>query len=106
MLPPRTALVICISRAKNGKHKTRPGDLVLGRQLKGEFHHQANLTEADVLEIRSLRPEVRLIDLAKRFGVSKTIISDAAVGKTGTHQPGAFPRGEAKPGPRPKVPAA
>jgi len=94
-----------ISRIKNGKFKTRPREPILGHGQRGERHHEAKLTEADVLEIRSLRPAVTLVELAARFGVSTTNISDAANGKTWKHPPGARPVGEARPGPRSSAPA-
>lgn len=46
-----------------------------GRTTKGEAHHSAKLTEAQVLEIYAEKGKTTLLDLATKYSVSKTIIS-------------------------------
>ncbi len=53
------------------------------RQLLGERHHQAKLTESDVEEIRSSSDTG--ISLAKRFKVSMQVISNVRRRKTWRH---------------------
>lgn len=55
---------------KNNIHdKFRHGTMPLG-----ERHHKSKLTESNVIEIRSLIGKVRVMELARRFGVSKSTI--------------------------------
>lgn len=50
---------------------------------RGEQHHAARLTEAQILEARTLRETgVRLVDLAKRYDVSISTIARALRGET------------------------
>lgn len=53
-----------------------------GTSLRGERNSNTPLTEANVLEIRSLRGAVKQSDLAKRFGVSRNTIQNIQNGRT------------------------
>lgn len=56
-----------------------------GRHAFGEQHGHAKLTDDQVMEIR--RSSERQIDLARRFGVSKTTICNIRAGRLYTHLP-------------------
>lgn len=56
-----------------------------GTMLVGEAHHQAKLTEREVLEIRSLRGAVSRRELAKRFGVKRATVDNIIDGATWRH---------------------
>lgn len=58
-----------------------------GRSLIGENHHQAFLTEKDIMEIRRLRNEenIPFYKIGKMFKVSKTNIMDICKYKTWKH---------------------
>lgn len=56
-----------------------------GTALIGERHHQARLTEAQVLEIRSLRGEVSRKALASKYGVGRATIDNIVDRATWTH---------------------
>lgn len=58
-----------------------------GRDLSGERHHKAVLTEADVLEIRASSLPLKLMSL--RYGVAVSTISAAKTGATWRHVAGA-----------------
>jgi len=53
-----------------------------GTDTRGERNNKARLTERDVLEIRRDYKTVRSTDLAKRYGVAESTISEAAKGRT------------------------
>lgn len=58
------------------------------RQLHGEAHLRAKLTEADVLEIRAgYRHGLGYIGLAKEYGVGKTTIEAIITRRTWKHLP-------------------
>lgn len=56
-----------------------------GNTAAGEGHGRAKLTEAKVLEIRSMRGVVTQKELARRFGVSKTSICFIQSGRNWPH---------------------
>ena len=67
-----------------GTHQDNMDDMLAkGRKafLPGESSPRSKLTEADVVVIRSLRGHVSQRILAKRFGVSKTAIRLAQIGR-------------------------
>lgn len=49
--------------------------LIHGTDHRGEKHHQAKLTESDVLEIRTLLDEETISQVARRYGVHIATIS-------------------------------
>jgi hypothetical protein len=58
---------------------------------RGEEHHSASLTEADVIEIRSLaRHGVSDACLAEKYGVGISTIGQARSGTTWSHLPNAY----------------
>jgi hypothetical protein len=74
-----------VSRLENAEHAVRMGGYsnrpnrrwsgVLPPQAHGESHASSKLTDAQVLEIRSLRGQLTNKLIAKRFGVSPALIS-------------------------------
>lgn len=57
-----------------------------GRTCRGERHHSARLSPADVMEIRRMKSlGLRTADLARRFGVDWGTIARAARGETWSH---------------------
>ena len=65
--------------------------LIHGTRVYGEKHKHAKLTEADVIEIRRLRPGVPLKELATRYGVAISAISRIANGVRWGHIIGGTP---------------
>ncbi len=57
------------------------------RQARGEGNAEAKLTEAQVREIRAIGYSQRLIDTARRFGISKTQTSRILRKETWKHIP-------------------
>lgn len=55
-----------------------------GRMPRGERNYQAKLTEAQVIQIRSMK-EVTLQEMAGRFGVNQTTIYNVRSGKAWKH---------------------
>jgi hypothetical protein len=53
------------------------------KRYKGEHHHSAKLTAAEVLEIRAHRQSYS--QLSKRFGISKTAVARIIDGRTWKH---------------------
>ena len=71
------------SRSENIKHAYATS---LMKPLKGESSGMSKLTDAEVLMIRELRScGIFLQELADRFGVSKSVISNISRYKTWTH---------------------
>ena len=66
---------------ENDQDKRQKGREYVLEVMKGEAHPHAVLTEAEVLEIRSLRGKVRQVDLAVRYGVHHSHISRVQRGK-------------------------
>ena len=58
-----------------------------GRQARGERRPNAKLTDADVMEIRSLEGTISRRALAERFGVTGFAVGAAARGVTWRHLP-------------------
>jgi hypothetical protein len=59
-----------------------------GRQERGETHHAAKLTAADVVEIRSSRAQgTRVNELAAKYGVDRGAIQAVVSRKTWAHVP-------------------
>ena len=56
-------------------------------ERKGEANGRAKLTQEQVQEIRALRGKLSGVDLAQRYGVGPTIISDIQRGKKWQHVP-------------------
>lgn len=72
------------SRSENEKHAFRTGL----KATRGSQNSNAKLTAAAVLEIRDLAKQsskLRLIDIAKRYGVSPATIKSIITNKTWTH---------------------
>jgi len=61
-----------------------------GRSAKGETHSQSKLTNQDVADIIN-KPNATQDSLAKRFGVSCSVISLIRRGKLWTHIQGSSP---------------
>lgn len=59
-----------------------------GTRLRGESHPAAKLTEELVLEIRSLPLSISHTQLARRYGVNASTISEIRSGKIWAHVPG------------------
>ncbi|MFF0498524.1 HNH endonuclease signature motif containing protein [Nocardia aobensis] len=61
-----------------------------GRQLKGCDHHQAKLTESDVISARNEYYVGRIsqAQLARRYGVNSATMRSAILGLTWKHLPG------------------
>lgn len=55
------------------------------RKVRGEDHHSARFTAAQVLEIRALHPTAGTIVLARRYGVSTTTIKNIVRRKVWRH---------------------
>lgn len=68
-----------VTHQQNHLHRTR----VLGRGPIGETHHKAKLTTDDVKEIRQSKALGK--ELAQRYGVSQTVISNIRLGKSWIH---------------------
>jgi hypothetical protein len=82
----------CVNPAhlRAGTHRENMGDKVArGRVRAGAAHGRAVLTEADVYEIRRLRADrsATCRELAERYGVSMTQISNIARGLSWRHLP-------------------
>ena len=56
-----------------------------GRQLQGTRHHQAKLTEDDVREIRALRRSLTLKEIARRFNITESSVSNIVRHQTWRH---------------------
>lgn len=63
------------------------GCIVSADDRRGESHPRTTLTEADVLAIRAAWPGVRQVDLALRYGVRQTTISNILRRVTWGHVP-------------------
>lgn len=59
--------------------------LVHGTRSRGEKHGAAKLTEADVVQIRSMRGTRSLREIATQFGVSRSAVSLIHLGKNWGH---------------------
>jgi hypothetical protein len=70
-----------LSASDNLRHAWATG-LNCGR---GETHHNAILTESDVMEIRKERNNQTLDELSDRFRVDRTAISSIQIGKSWAH---------------------
>jgi len=70
-----------------GSHKQNMKEMVeANRQCKGSIHHNAKLMENDVVEIKKMLKNNKLgIDIAKKFNVSSTIISNIRLNKIWKH---------------------
>jgi hypothetical protein len=79
--------------SENQRHAFRTG-LRSGLDRQGEKHPMAKLTEEIVLAARAeyASSDVRIKDLAQRYGVSIAGMQDAVKGKTWSHLPGAVQR--------------
>lgn len=71
-----------VTAKENMAHAAANG---LRPSLAGEQHPRARLTEAQVIEIIQLRGKVRQVDLAARFGVSKSLIGEIHRGRVWRH---------------------
>jgi hypothetical protein len=59
---------------------------IKGRGIKGEQHKLSKLTENDVVSIKEmLRNNIRVIDIAKKYGMSKCRISQIKCGTAWRH---------------------
>lgn len=56
-----------------------------GTLLMGERHHQAKLTQKQVLEIRSLHMKKPLRRIAEKYGVGRATVENIIYGVTWTH---------------------
>lgn len=73
-----------VGNLRYATHAENAADMVKhGTQAKGEMHGHAKLTEPDVLEIKRLLREGRLMsrEIAERYGVSATAIAQIKRGK-------------------------
>lgn len=76
-------------KVSKGRHNTRPGCLAMlavRRIHRGQNNHACKLTEAEALEAKNCpRKRGLATALAKRLGVSLTVICDIRDGKRWTH---------------------
>lgn len=71
-----------VTQAVNVSHRKRDGT-----EQVGEEHKLAKLSEAQAVEIISLRGLVKINDIAARYGVSKGQVSSIQTGRTWKHLP-------------------
>ena len=63
----------CLTNLCWGTRKENGEDMAMHGSQKGEKHHAAKLTEADIIEIRQTKGST-LLELSRRYGVGKTAI--------------------------------
>jgi hypothetical protein len=67
--------------ADNGADSMAKGRAFVPTPLRGSDHHSSKLKAVQVRRIRALRGVVRGVDLARRYGVTKSSISRIQLGK-------------------------
>lgn len=76
-----------VTDQQNKQHAKRLG-LVRYRPVRGEEHGNARVTAADVFEMRRLRGlGMKYVDIAQRFGLTPSAVSDNIRGKRWRHLP-------------------
>lgn len=79
-----------VTPAENTRHAID----VLGRRRDGEDHSMAKVTEKDVFELRkSFAAGARSVELAERFGLSRSAVHRIVTGRTWTRAGGPISRG-------------
>jgi len=74
-----------ISANRQGIGHTESTKTLIGLASRGEGNPSSKLTESQVTEIRQLRTQISGVELAKRFGVSKTTVSEIQLNKSWRH---------------------
>ena len=74
------------TQKENARDRTERGRT--GPRLRGEDHEMSKLTYSDVVTMRDLRREGALLkDLSEKYGLTKTNIRSACIGRTWSHVP-------------------